>query len=159
MRFIFQVNCHDDVLLEMAFLWKSILAKLILMRLLFQVDCHDVILETAFLWKSVLAKLTLMRLLFQVDCRDVLLETTFLGIPILALGDGLSLKIFLDKFRTHEASLFRWTAVLCFGRWSFHESLSWQIHSATAHHSMHCTLCGEIQDFSPTLSVTLPSSN
>ena len=41
-----------------------------LMRLLLEVDCHDVLLETTFLcmWKCFLAKFTLLRLLFEVDC-------------------------------------------------------------------------------------------
>ena len=47
------------------------------MRLLFEVDCLDVLLEMAFLYKYFLAKLTHMWLLFEVDCLDVPLEMPF----------------------------------------------------------------------------------
>ena len=97
-RLLFQVNCRD-VLLETALLWKSSLAKLTLMRLLFQMDCHDVLLETAFLWKSILAKLPLMRLLFQIDCRDVLWMLPF------------SENLFWQNSSSWGFS-FRWTAVM-----------------------------------------------
>ena len=66
MRLLFEVDCHD-VLLGTVFNEK-VLAKLTLLRHLFEVDCHDLLLETALLWEYVLAKFTsLLRLLFDVD--------------------------------------------------------------------------------------------
>ena len=56
--------------LDAAFLWKSIFTKLLLIRLLFQVDCRYVLLETAFLWKYILAKLLLMKLWCALDALE-----------------------------------------------------------------------------------------
>ena len=84
-----------------------------LMRILIEVDCPYVPLALTFHWFIFFAKFTLMRLLNEVDCLHVPLAQAFHwksfltkftheashsgGLPLCAIGTGISLKIFFGK--------------------------------------------------------------